>query len=197
MKPLALLLSILLLAACSTPRTPPQETHYLLTAARARAPVATSNGLTLRVMPLRAPAPFDDSHFVYRETAQRFVIDPYRGFLTPPDRQITQRLREWLAASGLYGHVVDNTADSPVAQRLEGELLELTVDRRDSPVVLLRLRLRLVDLRASEPAIVFDQIFSASRPVSPLTADAIAAAADQALAAMLDEIESTIAQGSR
>ena len=176
-----------LLAACSLPQAPQTQLHYLL-AAKRHGPALTASYDTLRLVPLRAAAPYDSPYFVYRETEQRYIVDPYRGFILPPAQQISERMRDWLGISGLARHVV-GPGPMPVQVRLEGELTRFDVDLRPGqpPAVTVALRLRLED-EASQ-TLLLDQTFTTNERLSVVTPDGIAAAFDSATAQLLSEVE--------
>ncbi|KAF0813046.1 hypothetical protein IGB42_02442 [Andreprevotia sp. IGB-42] len=180
------------LTACSLPTTPPQENNYLLASTRSGAALAQRYD-SLRLMPLRAAPPYDTPRFVYRETDQRYVMDPYRGYMAPPAQQISTRLRDWLAASGITAHVV---GPGPIAaqHRIEGELTRFDVDLRPGQPrsVSISVRLRLQD--EGTQALLVDQTFSASSVLATVTADSIAAAADAALAQVFRDFETALMQ---
>lgn len=181
-----------LLAACTVPQTPPQQTQYLLSASRSGAPVAARYD-TVRLLPLRANPPYDTPYFVYRETAQRYISDPYRGLVSAPAQQVGSRLQDWLAASGIARHVI-GPGPLPAQARLVGELTRFDVDLRDAKARAVKLELRLRAEDESSQALLLDRQFSASAPLAVVTPDSIAAAADQALASLLGDVETALNQ---
>ncbi|SMC26180.1 ABC-type uncharacterized transport system, auxiliary component [Andreprevotia lacus DSM 23236] len=189
---LCLLLAGALLGACAAPQTPPQQTQYLLSASRSGAPLAARYD-TLRLLPLRASPPYDTPYFVYRETAQRYVSDPYRGLVSAPALQVGNRLQDWLAASGIARHVI-GPGPLPAQVRLVGELTRLDVDLRDAKARAVKLELRLRAEDENSQALLLDRQFSASAPLAVVTPDSIAAAADQALASLLGDVETALYQ---
>lgn len=125
MKKLLLLLCVLICTACGT--TPPDRQDFLLSAQRAGASLPARFG-ALQVNELRSSAPFRDLALVYRESAQRYIADPYHGFLATPSSQITQHTRRWLSQSGLFSQVYPSGSSLIAPWQLEGEVLAIYID---------------------------------------------------------------------
>ncbi|WP_273431645.1 ABC-type transport auxiliary lipoprotein family protein [Chitinibacter tainanensis] len=138
------LLCLLLLCCTACSSTPPARQDFLLQASRTGSAQSVRFG-ALQVQELRAAPPFRDSALVYRETAQRFVADPYHGFLAPPPVQLSQNLRQWLRSSGLFAQVLPSAGSAASSWLLEGELLALYIDVSDpaQPAAVLELQLQL------------------------------------------------------
>ncbi|WP_410497426.1 lipoprotein [Chitinibacter sp. S2-10] len=124
-KTLFTLFSLLFLAACSS--TPPERQDFLIEATRSGASLPARFS-ELQVNELRSHPPYRDLSMVYRESAQRFVADPYHGFLSTPSSQITQQTRQWLASSGLFSRVYPTGSNLIAPWQLEGELLAMYID---------------------------------------------------------------------
>lgn len=122
---LLLLICVLLSVGCST--TPPERQDFLISAQRTAASHSARFG-ALQVNELRSNAPYRDLAMIYKESAQRFVADPYHGYLAPVSSQITQQTRAWLGQSGLFSRVYPTGSSQLAPWQLEGELIAMYVD---------------------------------------------------------------------
>ncbi|WP_348944087.1 hypothetical protein ABHF33_11460 [Chitinibacter sp. FCG-7] len=125
MKKLIALLVLAVCTACST--TPVARQDFLISAERDGASRAARFGV-LQVNELRSNPPYRDLALIYKESPQRFVADPYNGFLAPPGNQITRQTRAWLARSGLFSRVNPMGSSLIAPWQLEGELLAMHID---------------------------------------------------------------------
>ncbi|AMC36843.1 ABC-type transport auxiliary lipoprotein family protein [Janthinobacterium sp. B9-8] len=187
MKQLIVLLCTVLLAACGT-AIPIKET-YLPVAERTGMAQAKHFKGSLQIAPFSAQAPFAERSFFYRESAQRFVKDPYREWLSPPAQLLTLSTQRWLQASGLFSEVLPLAAKQAGDYQLSGELLTLHTDLQAQPLAVAKLHIRLSS--ANSP-VILDTILTANEPLTGTTANEIAAGLDRALANTLKQLESTL-----
>ncbi|WP_288841277.1 ABC-type transport auxiliary lipoprotein family protein [uncultured Deefgea sp.] len=150
-------ISVLLFGCSST--KPPRKDFLLSTLPASQSSPARSatphfNG-SLQVQDLRAPLPYRSTSLIYRESAQRFVLDPYNGFLAPPAQQVSDLSREALAASGLFTAVLPAGSSLMPNWRLEGELQKMYVDVTNpaQPRVTLSVRYALSQIEHNTPRI--------------------------------------------
>ncbi|MBM5573754.1 ABC-type transport auxiliary lipoprotein family protein [Deefgea sp. CFH1-16] len=110
---------------------------------------------SLQVEDLHALSPYRSTSLIYRESAQRFVLDPYNGFLAPPAQQISNLTRQALAASGLFTAILPVGSSLLPSWRLEGELQQLFVDVTNpaQPRVTLSIRYALSQIEHNTPRI--------------------------------------------
>ncbi|WP_373976262.1 hypothetical protein NT239_05655 [Chitinibacter sp. SCUT-21] len=125
MKNLIILVCALLISACAS--TTPERQDFLISAERQTARNEAKFG-ALQVNELRSNAPYRDLALIYKESPQRFVADPYHGFLAAPANQLTQQTRAWLAKSGLFSRVYPTGSSQIAPWQLEGELLAMYID---------------------------------------------------------------------
>jgi cholesterol transport system auxiliary component len=187
MKQLIVLLCTALLTACGT-AIPVKET-YLPVAERTGMAQAKHFKGSLQITPFTAQAPFAERSFFYRESAQHFVKDPYREWLSPPAQLLTLSAQRWLQASGLFSDVLPLSSKQTADYQLSGELLTLHTDLQAQPLAVAKLHIRLSS--ASSP-VILDAILTANEPLAGTTANDIAAGLDRALADTLKQLESTL-----
>ncbi|MBM3116189.1 hypothetical protein [Jeongeupia naejangsanensis] len=190
MRTLLILVATVLLAACAASR-PTAEFNYVLNAERPAQSAPTLAGATVYVGALAIDEPFGQRGFIYRETAHRFVTDPYRGYVAPPARQIENRLKEWLIAAGATLTQDPNAASHAIDGRISALYTELQPEQPREAVVRLQLALRNGKTPARQLAV------AGHAPISPMNGDGIAAAANTALAEALSQLETALAGESR
>ncbi len=162
---------------------------YLPIAERAGTMQAKHFNGSLKITPFTAQAPFAERSFFYRESAQRFVKDPYREWLSPPAQRLTLSAQQWLQASGLFREVLSLSSKQTADYQLSGELLTLHTDLQAQPLAVAKLHIRLSS--ASSP-VILETILTASEPLNGTQAADIAAGLDRALASTLKQLESKL-----
>jgi cholesterol transport system auxiliary component len=187
MKRLIILLCSALIAACGT-TTPSKET-YLPLIERSEPSHAVQFKGTLQINAFSAQAPFGERSFFYRESAQRFIKDPYREWLSAPTGLITSRVQTWLKSSGLFSEVLPLSSKQNADYQLSGELLTLHTDLQAQPIAVAKLHIRL---SSAKSPVILDTILTASEPLSGTSANDIAAGLDKALASTLKQLESKL-----
>ncbi|BCL74451.1 hypothetical protein JHS3_01870 [Jeongeupia sp. HS-3] len=185
-----IILTGLLLAACTTNR-PAAEFNYLLTTERPANAARAAIAGPVYVAPLGVDEPYGQRGFIYREADQRFAVDPYRGYLAPPARLIDNRLGEWLSATGIPLTQDRNAARSIIDGRIGALYVDLRAHTANEAVLELRLTVRTA---GQAPR----QIIARGRaPVTPMSGDGIAAAMNSALADALSQLEAALAKESQ
>ncbi|UXY17108.1 hypothetical protein N8I74_08885 [Chitiniphilus purpureus] len=188
--PLAALIALPLLlgqlAGCAG-NPPPPESRYRIEAARPAAPAAAPLAQTLRLAPLRAAEGYREWRFVYRESDYRYAVDPYRGFVAAPAQLVTERTRAWLAASGLFGQIVSETEPADDPWVLHGRVDAFYADLRPGKPQQVTVQLTFTLHRDGSAAAQWPAHGQA--PIRLAGGEGIAAAADEALANALTQLE--------
>lgn len=188
----------LLLGGCSLSVPQQEKQTYLLASARPAAAPAQSTPLfkaaTLRIRDLRATAPFRDTALIYRETDQRYVADEGNLFATAPSSLVSERLRTWIAASGLFQSVWSAGSSQLSNYLIEGEITALYADVRNpkAPAVEISGRLQLIQDQAKGVRIVLDWPFTQRQAIPAADANHVAQGMDQALTQILSNFEQTL-----
>ncbi|AOY01702.1 hypothetical protein [Jeongeupia sp. USM3] len=189
MRPLLIIIASLLIAGCAGGSRPTSEFNYLLTSERPAGQASLSG--TVYAAPLTVDEPFGQRGFVYREAAQRFVVDPYRGYLSAPGRLIDRRLAAWLTAAGATPTLDRQAARHVVTGRVAALYFDLRPEQPATAVIELRL-----DLGSPGEAGRALVITGRAR-VAPVSSDGLAAASNAALADALSQLETALAGESR
>ena len=84
----------------------------------AAAAAETTLDAVLAIRPLRVSPSYAGSEFVYRTGDVSLESDFYNEFFIPPGRLVSEEVRRWFEASGLFEMVVDSA--SPIESTPEG-----------------------------------------------------------------------------
>ncbi len=194
---LILLCAAWLLGACSLSRPTVAKQSFLLGVERsgAAAPDTTPNVIPhpLRVNRFVVAQPFDGRPLVYRATDLRYEIDFYNEFLALPATMLTERTMRWLADARLFNAVVPMTSNVQARHVLEGTVWTMHGDyrNREAPTATIGIRFLLARDDIAGPMLL-DQSFTRSVKVTDRSPDRLVAALDEALGAMLSELEGAI-----
>ncbi len=113
---------------------------------------------------------YDGRELVYRTGPSAYASDYYNLFFVPPSQMLGQDLRQWLAQSGLFGHVLDPASLARPDLTLEANAVTLCGDYAAKPAkAVVEIQFLLLDDRAAETPIVFSRDY---RRETPLAGDA-------------------------
>jgi cholesterol transport system auxiliary component len=192
----ALALVAALTAGClPVSREHPQKHYYVLSAEREReARGRGAPGPVLQVGTFRAAPAASGRQFVYRLGEAAYQTDFYNELLAPPDRLVTEQVRAWLAASGLFSAVVAPGSHLEADYALEGVLSELHGDYRDvrAPAAVLRVELLLVRRPLAEPGVVLHASHRMVEPLGGTAPESLAAGWNRALRRLLEGLEGEV-----
>ena len=111
---------------------------------------------------MRIAKPFDATGFVYKVAESRFTTDYYNGFIAEPDRLLTGELVNWLAASGEFGSVVEESSAADYRLTLESNVTELYGDytNKTAPQAVMELKVFVIDDVPSPSRVIFPESLS-------------------------------------
>jgi ABC-type uncharacterized transport system auxiliary subunit len=187
---LSILLLSGLLLGCSS--APVKRQDFLLSNERIEAKTSKAPKFgVLQVAELRANRPYNTQSLIYRESAQRFVLDPHNGFLAPPAQQISAETRDHLARSGLFSAVLPQGSTLAAQWRLEGELQTFYIDvtQAAKPAVTLEIRYALSIDENSTPSIF---MLSKTEPILDASPEQAVIGFNRALNAILLQLETSL-----
>lgn len=154
------LASFALMTGCvSMERSYPEKRLFALEVSNDGKSSQPIDGVALRVRRFRVSPRYERKSFVYRKSELNYESDFYNEFLVSPASLFTEEVRQGLADSGLFQHVVDPGSQLDFTHTLEGNVSELYGDYRDagSPKAVLEMEFLLVRDSYSRPAIVFQK----------------------------------------
>jgi ABC-type uncharacterized transport system auxiliary subunit len=112
---------------------------------------------------------------------------------------ITEKTRDWLADSGLFGRVSSVGSRLESTYLLEGNVVELYADFTDksTPVAVLEVRFFLLSGPDAYETIALSQTYRAVSPLADRTAEAVVEALSKSLAQILTRLEADVAKALR
>lgn len=159
---------------------PAKDTFVLRGGEIGRAPVTLSE--TVRVEPVRIAPPFDGRSLVYRTGEVAFNRDYYNVFIAPPDELATAELIRMLSDSGVFKRVSGVASASSADVTLECMVTDLYADERDAqkPVAVCIAKIRRLKNEGGGTAVLSDQTFEATVPITSNSGAGIAEALGRA-----------------
>ena len=183
------------LAGCfSFEKSYPEKRYFTLSTSRASpALTATLDGV-LAIRPLRISPSYAGSEFVYRTGDVTLESDFYNEFFIPPNRLITEEVRRWFEAAGLFETIVDSASPVEPTYVLEGAIQAIYGEYRASapPRAALELQFFFLANKEEELEILLQKNISKKVDVADDTAAALVRGWNQALGEILTELEEAL-----
>ena len=179
------------LAGCSAPqRETPLRRQYVLDVNSAGGKLEAGSGV-LKVRRFRISSPFEGTSFVYRTGGVSYESDFYNEFLSPPAAMITEEVRQWLGASGIFGTVVDAGSHADARYALEGNIVALYGDYSDAgkPEAVMEIQVFLLDEAGPASSVAFSNGYRVVSSLESNSPAALAAGLNDCLEKILKEIE--------
>lgn len=159
---------VLFLGGCSGIQSPAVEkSYYSLSVTHPGSTVSVGSEAILRVHKLRIAPEYRKKNLVYRTGDVGYKADFYNEFFIAPELMMTKNVREWLAKSGLFQHVVDSISGAESWYVLEGMITSLYGDYRDAKASLAVMEVQFF-LMKEVPAfseIVFKKTYTEKLPI--------------------------------
>ncbi len=192
----ALLVLAAAVAGCSLKKQSPAKLRYLVEAKRSGEPKTATGQATLRVRSLQIATPFEGRGFVYRNSDQNYETDFFREFLVAPQPMLTEQVRQWLGASGLFRAVLGPASKLDSTYSLEGNVTALYGDFRETAAAkaVLEIHFLLVNDQGPSPQIVFQKSLRQEAQPDDRSPDALVKAWGIALAKVLADLERDLAE---
>lgn len=202
LKPSALVLGAVLaclfaLSACvKLERQSVDKRFYALDAARpGEALPAPRAGAALLVRRLQMSPRVSGRELVYRMSESGWTADYYNLFFTPPADMLSQDLRAWLGASGLFANVVDPSSLLEPALILEGNVTSLHGDFSVQPAqAVAQMQFLLLDGAGAGRTVLMTRDIRRTAPLAANTPQDVVLALRAAVAACFAELEAALGQ---
>jgi cholesterol transport system auxiliary component len=196
-RPIILIVLACLLGGClSRPHLQTQTFVFgLPTAPPSNPNPALKSHRVVAIRSLRVAAPFDGRSLVYRTGENSYQADPYAEFLVSPSESILLPIRSRLRETGSFEDVVEPGSARKPNTMAEIAVLQLYGDFRRSgePAAQLMIRFVLLDSPNGVPGnAIFQREYSRRIPLKTRTAPALMAGWDEALAQILDQLNSDL-----
>jgi cholesterol transport system auxiliary component len=175
----------------------PERKFYTLSAERAGTAGATAREGVLRVRRFTASKLSEGSELVTRTAEAVYESDFYNVFFVPPATQLTEQAHRWLGGSGLFGTVVGTGSSVPETHVLEGNLVALYADRRQSTSAVIEVQFMLVRVTSDPSAVIFQKNYRESVAVPDEGAEALVRHWNSGLGRILAALEADLAKVDR
>ena len=192
---LSLVLSAIVIAGCGAKSYEKQQ--YLLNTRRPSSRMASDGQNIIEMRRFTIDPAFSSKGLTYRKGEFEYESDFYNEFLVAPDVMITDKVRNWLAASGLSKRVLDPGSYIDPTHVLEGSIVALYGDFRakSSPMAVLELRVFLLEMKtAAEPTILFGKTYESSVGIEAEGPRGLVSALDRCLSDILTDLEKDLAK---
>jgi cholesterol transport system auxiliary component len=142
---------------------------------------------------------FQSRSFTYRTADGSYEQDPYAGFLISPEGALAESIRALMRAGGVFGRVVD--ADSGLTPSLVAEVSinQLYGDFRkpSQPLGTMEIHFLCYELKDRVPGrVVLDKFWAHQAPLARKTPEALMAAWDTDLRAIMEQFNSEYAKAT-
>jgi cholesterol transport system auxiliary component len=191
---LSLITSVLMIAGCG-PKSYEKQ-HYILDTQRSASPVDGDNSNIAQVQRFTVDSAFSSKSLIYRTKEFKYESDFYNEFLVSPSAMITEKTRNWLSASGLFGRVLAPGDSIVPTHVVQGNVIALYGDFREksAPKAVIEVRIFLSETETqSESGIVFGKTYKASMGLESRDPTALVAAYDRCLIEILANFERDLA----
>jgi len=174
-----------------------EKQHYLLDAKRAPSTAAGDQKNIVEVRRFTVDPAFSTKGLTYRKGEFEYESDFYNEFLIAPGAMVTEKVRNWLSASGLSRRVLDPGSYVDPTYVLEGNVIALYGDFRvkSFPKAVMEIRIFLLDVKtAADPSIVFGKTYKSSMTLESEGSGDLVKALDSCLVEILTDLEKDLAE---
>lgn len=167
----------------------PERRFYTLAAERSGAAAAPARDGVLRIRRFTASKVSEGSELVTRKADAEYETDFYNAFFVPPATQLTEQTQRWIASSGLFSAVVGTGSSLPETHVLEGNLIALYADRRQSAAAVMEVQFMVLKVASDPSAVLFQKSYRESVAVTGDGPEAVIAGWNGALGKILASLE--------
>lgn len=188
---ISVLVCLTVVSGCSSRQTFDKK-QYVLSAVRNGEKLRTKEDSILDVRRFTIDSAFSGKGLVYRMGEFEYQSDFYNEFLVSPAAIITEKTRDWLAASGLFGMVLDTGSMVDPTHFIEGNITALYGDFRDklSPKATMEIRIFLLKAKGvGESKPVFSKAYRATAEIESEDPRDLIKALDKCLEDILTSLE--------
>ena len=174
----------------------PEKKYYVLEVQRDAPTLPVKNGLVLTIRNLKMSPPYNQNEFIYQKAPSEFAADFYNEFLTQPNMMLTEQLRRWLFAAGLFQNTVLSNSYVAATHVLEGNIEKLYGDYRDPNVLhaCSEMQFTLIDDTRIKSPVIFQQGYGRNIPISSKDPVELVKGWNQGLREIFAELESDLSK---
>jgi cholesterol transport system auxiliary component len=172
----------------------PAQTYYALEVSRQGPDPVAEPRTVLKVKKFRILPRFEGKELVYRTGEYRYESDYYHEWFVAPNGMVTQQVQDWLAAAGLFEHVLGSGSAGDETHMLEGTVTALYGDYRNqgSPKAVVGLQVVLFDEGLTNPGILIQREYQRDVALSSPTPEALMQGWNDALRLILAALEEDV-----
>ena len=175
----------------------PEKQYYALEVVREGQAMVLLPGTVLDIRKFRAAPPLG-RELVYRETDARYESDFYNEWFVIPDVMLTQQTTNWLAAAGLFQHVMDSSGSLVPTHILEGMVTALYADYRANPAkAVIGLQFVLIHDKAASADLIWHNHYRNEVEVRERSPEALVSGWNKALQITLTSLETDLNKALR
>ncbi len=184
----------LMVGCLNLERSYPEKRYFILDVSRDENISSPDTGTVLKVRRFRISPQYEGKGFVYRLADLSYESDFYNEFFIPPASLLTEEIRQWMAGTGLFQHVVDPSSYLDPTYVLEGAVTALYGDYGVStaPKAILEMQFFLLHETSISPEIIFQSQYRKEEPLKGNTPDALVKSWNKALNQILTEFETDL-----
>jgi ABC-type uncharacterized transport system auxiliary subunit len=188
------LLLTFLLPGCSLKKavqqSAPETRHFVLEASRSDSAGSAQNESVLYVRDMTVSPRYEGTGFVSKRGEAEYTTDFYNRFLIPPDLLVTQEVRDWVLAAGVFGQVIHSGSLVAPTHALEGRVNALYGDYSvQPPQAVLEIELFLVENPLDRSAVVFHERYREEVPLDDRKPESLVLGWNTGLARALGKLE--------
>lgn len=191
---LCLSLALLVTACVNLDKPAPDKRYYSITLYRPGEPKPATGETIIKLRRMAVSDTYSTRELVYRMKDGRMESDFYNLFFVTPSNNLTQELKRWLAASGLFAHIIepgsmvvpDLTLES-IANKLYGDY------SGDTPAAVVSMQFFLVDESTANNRIVFSKNYEQRIPFTAAAPGQLIQAMTQGVKAIFRQLEQDLA----
>jgi cholesterol transport system auxiliary component len=174
----------------------PAKRQYVLDANRAGKLRPADGAGVLMVRTFRVSDRFENSQLVYRTGPLSYESDFYNQFLSSPGSLITEEVRQWLGASGVFANVVSAGSRMEARYVLEGNVAALYGDytSKDAPAAVLEMQFFLIGRAGSGNSIAFHKTYAVTKPLASSGPPALVEGLSACLTEVLKALEADLGE---
>jgi cholesterol transport system auxiliary component len=175
----------------------PERRFYTLAAERPGGAALPAAQGVLRVRRFTASKLSEGCELVTRKAEAEYETDFYNAFFVPPATLLTEQTQRWLGSSGLFSAVVGTGSSLAETHVLEGNLVALHTDCRESPTAVLELQVMLLRVSSDPPAVVFQKTYREGTRLAEDGPEGVVKGWDGALGKILAALEADLSKADR
>lgn len=174
---------------------PLEKRYYRIAPVRAQSLPAPRGGIVLNVRRLAVSDLYNTREIIYQLADGRMESDFYNLYFITPGSMLTSELRDWLAASGQFAHIVTPGSMVVPDLTLEGAVNTLYGDFSSTPpAAVMSMQFFLVDESTPDNTILFSQNYTQRIPLSQPNAQELVQALTEGARTIFTQLESDLAR---